>query len=58
MTAIEGDWLLTVTLAPGTYRFRYLLDGQRWENDWAADDYVDNTYGGQDSVVDIPTFTK
>jgi Glycogen recognition site of AMP-activated protein kinase len=19
------------------YRFRYLLDGQRWENDWAAD---------------------
>ena len=37
------------------YRFRYLLDGRRWENDWEADDYVDNDHGGQDSVVDLTT---
>jgi 1,4-alpha-glucan branching enzyme len=35
------------------YRFRYLLDGERWQNDWAADNYVPNDYGGDDSVVDL-----
>jgi hypothetical protein len=33
------------------YRFRYLLDGVRWENDWHADDYVLNVHGSHDSVV-------
>ena len=48
----DGTFRVTVTLAPGPrYRFRYLLDGQRWENDWAADAYVPNEYGGDDSVV-------
>ena len=51
----EG-WSCTVTLAVGRrYRFRYLLDNGRWENDWEADDYVDNDHGGQDSVVDLTT---
>jgi hypothetical protein len=36
-----------------TYRFRYLLDGDRWENDWQADSYVPNEYGGDDSLVDL-----
>ena len=35
------------------WRFRYLLDGARWENDWAADDYIRNEFGGEDSVVDL-----
>jgi hypothetical protein len=39
--------------APHTYRFRYLVDGRSWENDWAADLYVPNGYGGDDSVVDV-----
>jgi 1,4-alpha-glucan branching enzyme len=37
------------------YRFRYLLDGDRWANDWAADDYVANDFGGDDSVIDLVT---
>ena len=28
------------------WRFRYVLDGERWENDWAADDYLPNSHGG------------
>ena len=37
----EGGFSLTVDLEAGrTYRFRYLLDGERWDNDWAADAYV------------------
>ena len=35
------------------YRFRYLLDGHRWENDWAADAYKPNDFGADDSVVDL-----
>jgi 1,4-alpha-glucan branching enzyme len=36
------------------YRFRYLLDGEVWANDWAADDYVANDFGGNDdSVIDL-----
>lgn len=48
----DGSWLATVALEPGrAYRYRYLLDGQRWENAWQADDYVPNPYGSDDSVV-------
>jgi len=35
------------------HRFRYLLDGEQWANDWAADDYVANDFGGNDSVIDL-----
>jgi 1,4-alpha-glucan branching enzyme len=50
----EGGFSLTVGLDAGrAYRFRYLLDGQRWDNDWAADAYVRNGFGGEDSVVDL-----
>ena len=48
----DGSWRAGVALEPGrTYRYRYLLDGERWENAWQADRYVPNPYGGTDSVV-------
>ena len=48
----DGTWRLTLDLAPGReFRFRYLLDGARWENDSAADRYEPNPYGSDDSVV-------
>ncbi|MCB0557923.1 MAG: isoamylase early set domain-containing protein [Lewinellaceae bacterium] len=33
------------------YQFRYLIDGQAWENDWEADAYVSTPYGVENSVV-------
>lgn len=59
LTRTDGGRLHTsVELAAGRrWRFRYLLDGQRWENDWAADDYVPNEHGGDDSVVDLTDLT-
>lgn len=54
MTEREGEFAATIELEPGRrYRFRYLVDGNRWENDWAADAYVPNEYGGDDSVIDL-----
>jgi 1,4-alpha-glucan branching enzyme len=51
----DGDvFVAQIALAPGRpYRFRYLLDGERWENDWAADAYLPNEFGGDDSVIDL-----
>ncbi len=55
----EGEFSLTVDLEVGrTYRFRYLLDGERWDNDWAADAYVPNSFGGDDSVVDLAALAE
>jgi 1,4-alpha-glucan branching enzyme len=49
-----GEWQASVPLEPGRgYRFRYLLDGARWENDWAADSYAPNPFGGEDSIVEL-----
>lgn len=51
----DGRWTATLALDPGMkYRFRYQLDGEEWENDWSADDYVPNEYGGADSVLEVP----
>jgi len=48
----NGDFVTTIKLDAGKeYRFRYLIDGKRWENDWHADKYVKSPYGVEDSVV-------
>ncbi len=50
----DGSFTLTISLKPGRqYRFRYLLDGERWENDRAADAYAPNPFGSDDSVVEV-----
>jgi 1,4-alpha-glucan branching enzyme len=50
----DGSFTLTIEFEKGRdYRFRYLVDGTRWANDWRADRYVKNPYGGDDSVVDV-----
>ncbi len=50
----DGRFSTTISLKAGrSYRFRYLLDGERWENDWEADAYVPNDFGTEDSVVEL-----
>ena len=50
--ADDGTWQVTVALEPGrSYRYRYLLDGERWENARQADRYAPNAFGSVDSVV-------
>jgi 1,4-alpha-glucan branching enzyme len=47
-------WKATIQLEAGRrYRFRYLIDGKEWLNDWLADDYAANPYGAYDSVIDL-----
>ena len=48
----NGGFTATLQLDPGkTYRFRYWVNGDRWENDWEADGYAPNEFGSEDSLV-------
>lgn len=50
----DGSFSATVSLTTGqSYRYRFLLDGERWENDWDAEAYLPNEFGGEDSVVTV-----
>jgi 1,4-alpha-glucan branching enzyme len=50
-----GDlFVATVLLERGrSYRYQFVLDGDRWQNDVDADDYVANEHGGYVSVRHI-----
>ena len=51
----DGRLEVRVLFDPGTRaQFRYRIDGDRWENDWNADDYVANEFGGEDSLLIVP----
>ncbi|MBK8934024.1 MAG: isoamylase early set domain-containing protein [Chloroflexi bacterium] len=48
----EGSFRTKIRLAKGgQYQFRYLVDGESWANDEAADAYWANEHGGDNSVV-------
>ena len=50
----DGRFSGTVSLEAGReYRFRYLVGDGQWVNDDAADRYVSNEYGSDDSVVQV-----
>ncbi|GLO61146.1 1,4-alpha-glucan-branching protein [Vibrio sp. MACH09] len=43
---------LRVRLAKdSSFQFRYLIDNETWENDPAADDYVRNSFGSDNSLI-------
>ncbi len=48
----EGWWVATMTLPPGEYRFRYLVDG-RWFTDFAANG-VESVEHGYNAVLFVP----
>lgn len=50
----DGRFSTTISLQAGrNYRFKYLVDGRHWENDWGADAYTPNCYGMEDSLVNV-----
>ena len=49
-----GVFNVTVDLEAGReYAFRYLIDGQTWENDWEADKYAASEYPGVENSVAV-----
>ena len=48
----NNTWHITIELERGkAYQFRYLVNGREWHNDWDADKYEPNPFGGTNSVV-------
>ena len=48
----DGSWEVSLNLETGReYLFRYLVDANRWENDWNADKYSPTPYGDSDNSV-------
>ena len=55
MKSVKGGYSAVMELETGrNYQFRYLIDNVKWENDWAADDYIATPFGVDNSVVELP----
>ncbi|GJM33003.1 MAG: hypothetical protein DHS20C18_20040 [Saprospiraceae bacterium] len=54
MKASKTAYTAVVELKAGSnYEFRYLIDNQKWENDWEADAYQINPFGVENSVISL-----
>ena len=52
--APDSTWSAVLSLDSGQdYQFRYLANGTDWHNDWAADGYLPNEFGSDNSVVSL-----
>jgi hypothetical protein len=51
----KGRWTKIVTLAPGGYEYKFLVDGE-WQNDPNNDQVVPNSFGTLNNhlTVEIP----
>ena len=49
-----GEWVKELTLPPGRYEYRFVVDGQ-WRTDPAASECVPNGYGDCNCVLIVPS---
>jgi len=49
----DGRWAKELTLPPGNYEYRLVVDGQ-WATDPGCPESVPNPYGGRNSVLIVP----
>jgi 1,4-alpha-glucan branching enzyme len=48
----EGKWAKELSLAPGRYEYRFVVDGQ-WVDDPAATELVPNVFGSANAVLEV-----
>jgi len=49
----KGTYTAAITLKPGEYQFRYLVDNQEWKNDWEAQGYVSSGLNSDNCVFTL-----
>jgi len=49
----DGTWTKNFFLPPGSYQYRFVVDGT-WVEDTNNSKFIDNSYGGKNSVIEIP----
>lgn len=47
-----GKWILSLSLPPGRYEYRYFVDGA-WENDQRPVECVPNAFGSWNCVITV-----
>ena len=48
----KGRWTKIVTLAPGRYEYKFLVDRQ-WQNDPGNDQMVHNSFGTVNNILNV-----
>jgi len=48
----DGKWKTTVTLEPGVYEYRFIVDGN-WQNDPQCEERLGNDFGDENSVLRV-----
>ena len=48
----SGLWKTTISLAPGTYRYRFIVDGH-WHDDPNCARTEPNPFGSEDCIVEV-----
>jgi 1,4-alpha-glucan branching enzyme len=48
----KGKWTKIVTLAPGRYEYKFLVDGQ-WQNDPSNDQMIPNSFGTLNNIMTV-----
>ena len=48
----KGGWSKIVTLAPGSYEYKFLVDGE-WQNDPSNDQVVSNSFGTLNNLLTL-----
>ena len=49
---VDGNWRVSVALKPGSYEYRFVVDGV-WQNDPRAQRTVANSYGSCNCIVEV-----
>ena len=47
----DGSFALLKPLAPGRYAYKFVVDGTNWKEDPTAAEFVDDGFGGKNSVI-------
>jgi len=49
----NGTWIARISLKPGTYQYRFLVDGE-WRDDPQCSVRVQNPFGTVNDVIQVP----
>jgi diguanylate cyclase (GGDEF)-like protein len=49
----DGRWHARVQMVPGTYEYKYVVNGERWIKDPTCAEAVSDGYGGENSILSL-----
>ena len=49
----DGTYEITISLKPGTYEYKFVVNGSMWKKDPHSEDYAPDGFGGLNSVINV-----